>query len=534
MSLVIHRGSQMSLVDDFRDAGRSLRKQPRFLTIASLTLALGIGAVTAIFSVVNGVLLEPLPYPHANRLVNVWSTAPGLNFDQFPLSPDLFLFYRRNNQVFEDMALFQNRRVSITESGPPEVVDAAETTYSYFATLGAGFSRGRVVQRRRRQTRSGTSGRSQPAAVDAALRRGPADRRPAHSRQRRADTGGRSGAGMDGRSGIARRLAARPLQRGVTSDRQFRLERDRPSEGGRAPGSGGDAPRTAGAAGDERVHPERELSRVSHRRPLPPPGAPDEGGRDRQRARAAVDPARHGRHGPAGRVRQRRQPLPDSRGGATAGDRGARRAWRQPRRADAEDARGSSGALGNRRGARRAVLGGGPAHPAATRAGHDPAPRSRSRRRHGPVLCGGGVDRLGAHLRARARHPLHAPEHPGLPAPRRTQRHRSSGPSTRPASARHRTDRDGAGAARRLRAARAQLCEADAVGSGIHRRERADLPRRAARADISQGRRSRARHQSAGRPPRRAAIDGSRRRDHRPADVGRPRGHRVRVRRTSH
>ena len=133
----------MRIFDDFRDAGRSLRKQPRFLIIASLTLALGIGAVTAIFSVVNGVLLEPLPYPHANRLVNIWSTAPGLDFDQFPLSPDLFLFYRKNNQVFEDMALFLNKRVSITEAGPPEVVDGAETTYSYFATLGAGFSRGR-------------------------------------------------------------------------------------------------------------------------------------------------------------------------------------------------------------------------------------------------------------------------------------------------------------------------------------------------------------------------------------------------------
>ena len=137
-----------TLFEDFRDAGRSLRKQPRFLIIASLTLALGIGAVTAIFSVVNGVLLEPLPYPHANRLVNIWSTAPGLDFDQFPLSPDLFLFYRKNNQVFEDMALFQNKRVSITEAGAPEVVDGAETTYSYFATLGAGFSRGRSVRRR--------------------------------------------------------------------------------------------------------------------------------------------------------------------------------------------------------------------------------------------------------------------------------------------------------------------------------------------------------------------------------------------------
>lgn len=130
-------------LEDLRDAVRSLRKQPRFLIIASLTLALGIGAVTAIFSVVNGVLFAPLPYPRADRLVNVWSTAPGLGYDQFPLSPDLFLFYRRHNTVFDDMALVQRRRANLTEAGEPEVVDAAVTTHSYFATLGAGFSRGR-------------------------------------------------------------------------------------------------------------------------------------------------------------------------------------------------------------------------------------------------------------------------------------------------------------------------------------------------------------------------------------------------------
>ena len=375
----------MRMIDDFRDAGRSLRKQPRFLIIASLTLALGIGAVTAIFSVVNGVLLEPLPYPHANRLVNIWSTAPGLDFDQFPLSPDLFLFYRKHNQVFEDMALLQTRRVSITESGPPEVVDGAVTTYSYFATLGAGFSHGRsygaeedkpegprvaVVSHRLWTRRYG----GDPQLVGRAIR---ADGEP-------TQVVGVAPAWMDAAGSPDVWLPAR-FNPGVASDRQFRLERDRPVEGRRAAGPGGDAPRTAGDAGDERVHPERELSRVPHRRPLPPAGAPDEGGRDRQRARAAVDPARHGRHGPAGRVRQRRQPLPDSRRGAPAGDRGARGARRQPRRAGAEAARGSAGALGDRRGARRAVLGGGPAHPAAARAGHHSPPRSRARRRHRPA-----------------------------------------------------------------------------------------------------------------------------------------------------
>jgi predicted permease len=132
------------LRDDIRDAIRSLRKQPRFLLTGALTLALGIGSVTAIFSVVNGVLFTPLPYPNADRLVNIWSTAPGLGFDRFPLSPDLFLFYQRHNTVFDEMAVYQGTRANLTEGGPPEVVDAAITTHRYFSTLGAPLTHGRA------------------------------------------------------------------------------------------------------------------------------------------------------------------------------------------------------------------------------------------------------------------------------------------------------------------------------------------------------------------------------------------------------
>jgi len=74
------------LLVDLRESARSLRKQPRFLIIGSLTLALGVGAVTSIFSVVNGVLFKPLPHPQAERLANIWSTAPAIGYDQFPLS----------------------------------------------------------------------------------------------------------------------------------------------------------------------------------------------------------------------------------------------------------------------------------------------------------------------------------------------------------------------------------------------------------------------------------------------------------------
>jgi putative ABC transport system permease protein len=132
-----------TLSQDIREAVRLLRKQPRFLIVASLTLALGIGAVTAIFSVVNGVLLKPLPHPDADRLVTIGSTAPGLGYDRFPISPDLFLFYQRESRAFDQMAVFQRRRANLTQSGSPEVVDTAVTTHGYFPTLGASFSLGR-------------------------------------------------------------------------------------------------------------------------------------------------------------------------------------------------------------------------------------------------------------------------------------------------------------------------------------------------------------------------------------------------------
>jgi predicted permease len=130
-------------MNDVRLAVRSLRKQPRFSVVASLTVALGIGAVTVIFSVVNGVLLRPLKYPNADRLVNIWSTAPGLGYDQFPLSPDLFFFFQKHQTAFEEMALRQRDRVNVIAGTEPRVVESALVTARYFATFGATFSQGR-------------------------------------------------------------------------------------------------------------------------------------------------------------------------------------------------------------------------------------------------------------------------------------------------------------------------------------------------------------------------------------------------------
>jgi predicted permease len=140
-----HRGDSMIrlFLTDVRMAVRTLLKHPRFASVAALTVALGVGAVTVIFSVVNAVLIQPLPYPNANRLVNIWSTAPGLGYDQFPLSPDLFLFFQKHQTGFEEMALRQRRRMNLTHDEEPNVVESALVTASYFSTIGAGFTRGR-------------------------------------------------------------------------------------------------------------------------------------------------------------------------------------------------------------------------------------------------------------------------------------------------------------------------------------------------------------------------------------------------------
>ncbi len=131
------------LWNDVRGAMRGLGKELRFTLVASLTLALGVGAVTAIFSVVNGVLLRPLPLPEPDRVVNVWSTAPGLGYDQFALSPDLYYFYAQNNTVFDEQAMFQYGGVNLTEEGAPEVVRSAVTTANYFSALGVSPTLGR-------------------------------------------------------------------------------------------------------------------------------------------------------------------------------------------------------------------------------------------------------------------------------------------------------------------------------------------------------------------------------------------------------
>jgi predicted permease len=124
---------------DVRYALRQLRKSLGFTVVAVVTLALGIGANTAIFSVVNGVLLRPLQFPDPGRLVRVWHVPPAKSFPGMPtfsVSAANYLDWERQNHVFEGMAIYTFHGFTLTGSDKPEQVDACAATAGFFSTLG--------------------------------------------------------------------------------------------------------------------------------------------------------------------------------------------------------------------------------------------------------------------------------------------------------------------------------------------------------------------------------------------------------------
>jgi len=121
---------------DLRYALRMLRKQPIFTTVAVMTLALGIGANTAIFSLLYQILLRPLPYGQADRLVMVWNSYPGSNLLQASVSIPDFIDRKTQAHSLEDAALITVRNANLNEGGVPEQVRAAAVTPSFFSTIG--------------------------------------------------------------------------------------------------------------------------------------------------------------------------------------------------------------------------------------------------------------------------------------------------------------------------------------------------------------------------------------------------------------
>ncbi len=123
---------------------RLLAKNPRFTAVAVLSLAIGIGATTAIFSVTNALLLRPLPYKDADRLVILWNRSPGLNVAQDWFSPGQYLDIKTDNQTFAQVAATIDSSFNLTGQGQPYRVEGARVSSSLFPLLGTQAMMGRV------------------------------------------------------------------------------------------------------------------------------------------------------------------------------------------------------------------------------------------------------------------------------------------------------------------------------------------------------------------------------------------------------
>jgi len=129
-----------ALWQDMRYGLRMLAKSPGFSALVILTLALGIGANTAIFSVVNAVLLRPLPFEEPDRLVQIWHTPPQASFPGIPtfsVSPANFLDWRARSQAFEGMSAYGFGQYTLTGTGHPEAVRMVAVTSGFFSILRA-------------------------------------------------------------------------------------------------------------------------------------------------------------------------------------------------------------------------------------------------------------------------------------------------------------------------------------------------------------------------------------------------------------
>jgi putative ABC transport system permease protein len=132
------------LWQDLHFGARMLVKQPGFTLLAVATLALGIGADTAIFSLVNTVLLRPLPLPEPERLLTFNHSAPAQGLAELYLNNAHFAFYRDRSRMFAEMAAYEGAEFALTGAGDPEVLAGAAVTFNYFDVLGQSPLHGRT------------------------------------------------------------------------------------------------------------------------------------------------------------------------------------------------------------------------------------------------------------------------------------------------------------------------------------------------------------------------------------------------------
>ena len=137
-------GAMNRLADDLLYAARGFAKNPGFTLGAVLSLAIGIGATTAIFSVLSALLLHPLPYKDADRLVILWNRSPGLNITQDWFSTAQYFDIRNGHGGFEDVAIAIGRNDNLTGDGEPERIGTIHVSSNLLEMLGARPAVGRL------------------------------------------------------------------------------------------------------------------------------------------------------------------------------------------------------------------------------------------------------------------------------------------------------------------------------------------------------------------------------------------------------
>ena len=137
-----------NFIEQLKQVLRRLARAPLFTILSLLTLAIGIGANTVVFSVVDGVLLKPLAYPHPDQLIGVWYSAPGVNIPKLNMAPFLYFIEREQSTTLQDIGMYQGDGVSITGGAQPEHLEALDVTDSVLPMLGVTPALGRVFSRK--------------------------------------------------------------------------------------------------------------------------------------------------------------------------------------------------------------------------------------------------------------------------------------------------------------------------------------------------------------------------------------------------
>ncbi len=136
----------MGFVSPLRSLFRELRRNAGFLLVVVVTLGVGLGANVALFTIVNGVLIRPLPYPQPQGLVGLWHRAPGLKLDRLNLSDGTYLLYRQENRVLEELGIYAETSANLAGGETPERLGATAVTGSIFSVLRVPAALGRTIQ----------------------------------------------------------------------------------------------------------------------------------------------------------------------------------------------------------------------------------------------------------------------------------------------------------------------------------------------------------------------------------------------------